>query len=277
MAWPTTSDGQYYIFDGQILLPVDASTGAPILMLRPQGGMGQAIPAIEKGDPGVHAQIDPVINYTPLEYDDPTPDAMSWTVITPPTSTTPGVYKLNSTIRKGEKGDDGGTTLDPTDYGTPTYKKMLVVNSATTGFELQSQKVSDRRIPATLNNTASGNPNSTLGVIAINTGEYDFDWRPRVRAYTIVNGEAADVRVDLIARLNGETGGNIVGRCTGIAQTDRLILTAGPPAGSADTFDKVAANAAATIHLRCERQSGSVTYTTSASTTLFSVDICPVP
>jgi hypothetical protein len=265
------------MFEGQVLIPVNPSTGVAQLILRPQGGMLVGVPAIEKGDPGVPSEMDTTVNFTELAYDDPTAASASLTEITPPTETTPGVYRLNLAVHEGQPGDDGAAVITPADYGTPAYQQLLSVDATTTGFELVYPKVGDSHSPASLNNTSSGNPNSTLGVISIPSNTYPFDWRPRVYAHTVVSGEASDVRVDLIARLNGESGGNIIGRCPGIAQTERLTLLPGKPAGSGDAWDRVAANAAATIHLRCERQNGSVTYTTSASTTGFSVEVQPIP
>ncbi|BBU22169.1 hypothetical protein [Mycobacterium xenopi] len=87
MTWPKTADGQYYQFDGQILIPVDPSTGVSMLILRPQGGIAVGVPPIEKGDPGVHAEIDEAIDFTALAWDDPTPDSASFTTITPPRPT----------------------------------------------------------------------------------------------------------------------------------------------------------------------------------------------
>jgi len=94
-----------------------------------------------------------------------------------------------------------------------------------------------------------------------------------------VTGTGTDVQVDLVARLDNATSGNIIGR--GISRAGQypppIILTPGPPAGSVDGYDKVLAGNAATIYLRAERQTGTDTFTTSASTTLFSVEVNPVP
>jgi hypothetical protein len=95
----------------------------------------------------------------------------------------------------------------------------------------------------------------------------------------VVTGEAADVRVNLLARLNGESGGNIVGRCVGIAQTERLVLTPGKPieTGTAgDPYDQIAANSAATLYIRTERVAGSATYTASASNSQYRAVVLPL-
>lgn len=277
MSWPTTADGQYYIFEGQTLIPVNPSTGVAQLILRPLGGMLVGVPAIEKGDPGVPSTFTTEVDFTELSWDDPTLAGASLTELTPPTDSTPGIYKLNYSVHAGAPGEDGAALITPSDYGTPLYKQLLSVNSDLDGFELVYPKVGDSHGPASLNNTPSGNPNYTLGVVSISANVYPFDWRPRVHAYTVVAGEASDVRVNLVAHLNGETGGNVVGFCPGIAQTERLMIIPGKEAGKGDAWDRVAANAAATIHLRCERATGSATYTTSASTTWFSVEVQPIP
>lgn len=276
MSWPTTADGQYYLFEGQVLMPVDPETGMAMVMLRPQGGIGISIPAIEKGDPGQHAEIDETINFTALAPDDPTEDSASWSVVTPPTTSTPGKWKLNLALHKGEKGDDGDATWDPTDleeYPEPGY--IPAVNSGADGFELVPQKVGDEYWPASITNSGTNDANTTLCTIAVPS--QPFDWRPQVNAQTIVTEVSSDVSVDLIARLNGESAGNIVARCSGVGGTERLSVCSAPPAGSADSFNKVLAGNSATIYIRVENQNGSGTYTTSSSTTRASVRVCPVP
>lgn len=278
MAWPITPDGEYYQFDGEVLIPVSPTTGSAVLYLRPTGGMGQAIPAIEKGDPGSHAEIDTTINYTELAYNDPTAASASFTVITPPTDTTPGVYRMNLSTHAGSPGANGTTTLTTASVtGTAAYKKIPQINSGATGFEYTSQKVGGRHYPASINNTASGNSNSTLAVVSIAAGTYDYNYRVLVEAQTIVTATGANCLVDLVARLNGETGGNDIGRCFGMGGTkDRLVIGGGYAAGNADGWDLVSAGSGCTVHLRTEQQSGSDTYTTSSTTTRFVVKVLPV-
>jgi len=271
--WTLTADGQYYQAAGQVLLPVDGS-GAAIIMMRPEGGIGSGFSAVEQGDPGVHAELDTTINFTALEPGDPTPDSASFTTITPPTTSTPGVWRLNLALHKGEQGADGDTVLDPNDFDSPVAGQILQVNSDVSAFELVAQRVPEVFYPGVVNNTASGNPNSTLAQINIPARPYAR--RVQGFGHTVVVGEAADVRVDLIARLNGETGGNIVGRCPGIAQTERLQLSPGRAAGLADTYDQIAANAAAVLYIRTERQAGTTTYTTSASVSQFEALVLPL-
>lgn len=277
MAWPLTDDGQFYIFEGLIYMPVDPTSGAAILQLRPLGGMGVGIPAIERGDDGLPANIDTTINFTAIAPGDPTADFAYWTRITPPTDTTAGVYRLNLGLHTGEDGADGTTTLTLAGVGgTSAPKKTVVVNNAGTGFIFQSQKVGELLIPASINNTASGLGNNTIGTVAIISNRFDFDYRVEPVGHTVVTGTGTDVRVDLVARLNTETSGNDIGRCHGIASTERLHFSGVPTAGSADGYNKVSANAAATIYMRVEQQAGANSFTTSATTTRLGVRIIPV-
>ena len=42
MAWPKDPSGEWYQFDGEILIPVNPASGSAILYLRPNGGMARA-------------------------------------------------------------------------------------------------------------------------------------------------------------------------------------------------------------------------------------------
>lgn len=262
----------YEIETARFRVPVDWVPGSNmfIAVAGPNGGSG-SFPAIAKGDQGDTPVLEPEVSLTVLEADDPTPASSTWTEVSP------GVYQESRTIHKGPKGDDGDTVIDPEDFGTPVAGKLLVVNPAGDGFVYQSQKVGDRYIPATIANAPSGNVGYTLCSVAIPA--QDFDWRPEVEGQTVVTGTGANVRVDVIARLNTEASGNIVGRGFGVpgAGPVAIGLSSGPPAGSADSYDRVAAGASAVIYLRVERQSGTDTFTTSASTTTFKVRVAPIP
>lgn len=267
--WPLSADGQYREAEAKLLLPINPS-GMAIIMVKPFGGaIGMGVTAVEKGDPGVPSTFSTAVDVTPLAHDDPTPDSASLTVLTPPTTTTPGVYKWNITSRQGPPGEDGTMTWDPADLAeTPLAGQIPVVNSAADGFDLTAQKVVETFYPGSVSNTGTGNPNSTIAQISI--PPRPFARRIKAVAVTVVTGEAADVRVDLLARLGNETSGNIVGRCQGIAQTERLIMVPGKPieAGTvADSYDVLAANTSAIVYIRCERTAGASTYTTPASMT----------
>lgn len=273
MAWPIVQYNgiEYYQAEGMFLVPVDPSTGVAIIMLKRDGGIGSGFSAIETGPPGMHAEIDETINFTALAWDDPTPDSASWTELAPPSESSPGVYRLNLALHTGEPGTDGASVLNPASFGTPVAKRMIVVKSDLSGFEFQAQKVADRYLPAAITESGPAQANSTLAPISIPA--LPFDWRPHIEAHSIKNG--ADTLVDLVARLNGETGGNVVARCRGIAATERLTIVSAPQLPASDTFDKVLAGQPATIHIRTELQSGAGSYITTD--TWCSVRPQPIP
>lgn len=282
----TTIDGVEYlvieVVQFRIPLDWDPSSNMFIAAAAPVGGLG-AFPALVQGDTGPPPTLD-TINFTALEDNDPTPDSASWL------ETSPGVWQLTLLLHKGIKGDDGDTILDVDDFGTPLAKKILIVNSTVDGFEYQTQKVGDRYVPAAVASAPSGNPNYTLCSVSIPA--QDFDWRPDISGQCIITPTAANVRVDLVARLDAglggtpELSGNIVGRSFGLAGSGGFgaattprsqVMSAGPPAAASSTYDKVAANTAAVVYMRAERVAGTGTFTTSSDTTYFNVRVRPIP
>lgn len=277
--WNTTTiDGErYLVIDmAKLRVPLDRDPNGFVFLAvsAPDGIDGDALfsyPALAQGDPGAAATIDADVNITVLEYDDPTADSASWTALAP------GVYQYSTTLRKGPTGADGSPTiLGSTDLvGTPLAGKLIAVNSTADGAVYVSQKVGDWYNPATINDTPSGNPAYTLCTVPVPA--QPNDWRPTVQAQTIVTAAGGtDVITDLVARLN-TTGGNEIGKCFGVTATERLILTAGPPTGSPDGWDRVAAGVPANILVRAERRSGANTFTTQATTTRVRVKADPIP
>lgn len=277
--YETTIDGQDWLIIGlaQLRVPLPFVPGSQVFIAvaPPAGGIAN-IGALVKGDAGFPANFDETVDFTALEYGDPTPDFMRLTKLSPATDVSGPLFQVVAGLHKGAPGNDGATVLTPSNYGTPAPKKILIVNDDASAFVYQSQKVGDWWLPASLNNTAPGNSTSTLGVVSIDP--QDTDWRPQVEAQTTVAPTGSNVRVDLIARLNGETDGTDVGRGFGISgANERISICSGPPPGSAADYDLVPAGQSATVHLRVERQSGSDTFTTSATTTRYRVKVCPTP
>lgn len=278
-SWPKTADGQHFMAEGKILIPVDP-TGSAVIMVKPDtDAVGAGFTAVEVGPPGPPPTLDETVNFTALAPADPTADSASLTVLTPATSTTAGHYRLNLALHTGADGADGDTVLTPDDYSeTPVAGQVLAVAPGGEDFELVTPKIGGRHSPVTLSNTAPGNAKSTIGVIAIAQGTYPFDYRVEVEAQTIVTGTGDNVSVNLVARLGDENGGNIIGIGFGVGGVvDRLVLSGGPPPNSPASWDVIPAGAGATVYLRCEQQEGSDTYTTSADTTWFNVKVTPVP
>lgn len=278
----TTIEGiDYYVFDlAKLRIPVDWNPGSNIFLAVavPDGGLAN-FPILAQGDPGGTPEIDEDVDFTPLAWNDATPDSASFTEISP------NVYQLSLSLHTGEPGDDGVMELDVDAYGTPLAGKIIVVNEDADGFEYQTQKVGDRHYPGSYNSTPSGQSSYTLAIVSI--AAQDNDWRPEPHGDCEVTGTGTDVQVNLVARLqvggvDVETSGNIVGRGRGQAGQNPppITLIPGLFPGTyppATDFDLVPAGVAAVLYYRVERQSGSDTFTTSDTTTSFWVKVNPVP
>lgn len=277
--YPTVTIGgtEYWEVDvkARVAKESDPNSRVFFFFATPAGGAANLGPLV-KGDPGKHTEFQTAVDFTSLAYGDPTPASASIVEVTPGGDTVSQVVKLALALHEGPPGEPGDTVLDPEDYSeTPVYGQQLAVNSATDAFELITPKVGEFYWPAVVNNTPSGNANYTLG--SVSTPAFGFDCRIIPFGYTIITGTGANVAVDFIARLNGETAGNIIGRCPGLAgATDRLTMVPGPVAGADNGINRVLAGNTSTTYFRVERQSGSDTYTTSATTTRFGVMMLPI-
>lgn len=281
--WPIVTFGgkDYYQVDSVTLIDIDPDGLTYFLVGTPQGGIGAVGPLI-MGDPGKHTEFQTgPQDFTPLAWDDPTAASLSIVEVTPGSDTVSQVVKLAAALHEGAPGADGTTSLDLGSVdGTAAAKKIPVLNSAADGLEWQTQKVGDRYYPASYNDVASGNPTATLGQRVV--GPFDVDVRIEVQGQAIITPTSSDVAVDLLARLNNATTGNVIGRGLGVANqssTHNLgtgVLAADATAGGAD-YDKVAAGATVTIYFRAERTAGSGTFTSQASRTWFWVKANPIP
>jgi len=278
--WTTTTiDGKEYLVVevAQFRIPLDwdPSSNMFFAVAVPDGGLGN-FPALVKGDTGDTPSIDSTVVTVPLTYDDVTADAASFSEISA------NLFRLTMTNRQGPPGELGPFDLMDADdvSGTAAAGDILVVNATADGFDYTTQPVGDMYWPASISNTPSGNAAYTLCSVSIPA--QDFDWRPEVDGWCVVTGTGADVQVDLIARLDNATSGNIVGRGRGHVGENTegfsTVLSSGPPAGSADAYNKIAAGAGPTVvYLRAERQSGANTFTTTSAATAFKVRVAPVP
>ena len=278
--WTSTIiDGkEYLVIDvAKFRIPMDwdPSSSMFIAVAAPDGGLG-SFPGLVQGDPGPAPVIDTAINFTALAAGDATPDSASWTL------TAPNTYKLSLALHKGEKGDPTAFNLVDADdlFGSPAAGRVIAVRSTGSGYEYATPKVGDEYWPASIVSTPSGNPAYTLCQVSILA--QPWAWRPQVSGWCVVTGTGADVQVDLVARLNDQAAGNILGRGRGKigqnADGSATVLVSGPPSGSAADFNKINAGVGpTTIFFRAERQSGANTFTTAGSATQFSVRVCPVP
>lgn len=280
MASWTTDDDQYYIWNGEVRIPktFDPTSKAAVIMLGPPGGVAQ-IPALVQGDPGKHAEIDSTIVLNALEYDDPTADSAEWETIVAGTDEISPVYRLTLNLHKGEPGTDGETViLDATDLtGTAIDGYLIAKTVGEDTAQWVPQKVGDQYWPASISNTA-GIDGQSRTLCSVSIPAQPFDWRPRVFGQCIISG-TTNTRVDVLARLNNASSGDVVGRSFGQAGATPPpnVLASGVAAGSASTVGKVSAGASAVVYLRAEQQAATTDeYTTSASSTSFMVEVAPI-
>lgn len=270
----TTIDGKRYLVVDvakfRIPLDWDPSSNMFFAVSYPDGGIG-SFTALAKGDPGDPPVLAQQIAVTELAPNDPTLASGSFT------QTSPGVYALSVALHRGAKGDPGDTVLDPGDYGTGLPGDFLVVNSDLDAFELAPSQVGDRYLPATVVSTPSGNAGYTLCTVSVPPQRRD--WRPVVDGFCEITGTGANVKVDLLVRRDSATAGNIMGRATQPAgqYPATHVLSSVLPPGSPRNYDIVPAGEPAVFYLRAERVSGSDTFTTSSTTTAFSVRVTAVP
>lgn len=274
----TTIDGkEYLVIDvAKFRIPMDwdPSSSMFIAVAAPDGGLG-SFPGLVQGDPGPAPVIDTAINFTALASGDPTPDSASWTAVGVNT------YKLNLALHQGPQGDVTSFNLADADdvAGTRLAGRIIAVDAAASGYEYVTQKTGDEYWPAAIQNTPTGNSAYTLCQVSIPAQPWAY--RPQVSGWCVVTGTGQNVQVDLIARLDDQAAGKVLGRGRGKIgeNTDGspTILVSGPPSGSTADYNVVEAGASATIFLRAERQSGSNTFSTVGSATQFSVRVCPVP
>lgn len=283
MAAVWTEDEKYYIWQGDVRVAktFDPTTKSAILLLGPDGGVAE-IPALAKGDPGTPATLDEAINFTALAYDDPTANAASFTTITPGSETTSPVYRLNLTLHNGAPGPAGeNEILTASDIvGTATDGYILAKTTVDSEDKAAwvAPKVGGQYWPASISNT-SGTDGQTRTLCSVSVPAQPFDWRPRVFGQCVIAG-TANTRVDLIARLDNATSGDVVGRAFGQVGANPPVahLVSGVPAGSASTVGKVEAGAAAVVYLRAEQQASTTdAYTTAGGTTSFLVEVAPIP
>ena len=104
----TYIDGKpYLVIDvAKFRIPLDWDPSSNMFMAvaAPDGGLGN-FPALVRGDDGATPDIDTVINFSALAWNDPTPDYASWTEVSA------NLYRLNLGLHTGEPGDSGEYNL----------------------------------------------------------------------------------------------------------------------------------------------------------------------
>lgn len=275
------------IIDGKEWLEVDLAkfrmpldwnpdSGYYLLIAPPAGGIG-GFAALAKGDPGFSPTIQ-LESVSELPSDHPTPGTGSMRLISEATDVAGPIYGLSLAIRRGAAGLPGAAIVSPTDYGTPVVGQMLVVKNGGTEFELVQPKFGGRHIPAAVEAVPGGTTSSpfTTAVVEVPPNLYMRDYYVQPHGTCQISSIGL-VRVDLVARF-GAVDGPIIGICHGMSGTkDRLIITPGPEAGSADSVGRVAAGQGALIFFNTERQAGINSYSAGEDYMRYSVEVFPAP
>ena len=270
---------KWFIVDmAQLAFRIDddgRATGAYLAVAEPYGGIIGGWPALAQGDQGFAPTL--VMNsFLELAAEDETPASANIVEVVPGVEGVSGpVFGLDLVLHRGATGDVGTIELNPADYGTAATGKVLAVNSAATGFELAWPKVSGMHFPASITSAPSGSTAEfTMATINITAGTYNRDMMIDPRGSAVVVGSTSDVRVDLIVRLNDETGGEIVGRgCGQVAAKWQPNIQAGVESGTGI----IPAGDAAVLYFRTEKISGAATYLAAASDARFSALLIPAP
>lgn len=248
----------------------------------PQGGSSRAVsnyPAFQRGPRGF-APTFVMGTFIPLADGDATEPFMDIRPIAEETEISGPVYEVSGALRMGPKGDDGAAILTPGDYGDPQFGQVLSVAPGETDLELSWPKVTGLHLPTTISSAPGGSSAEwTMATIDVPAGTYNRPWRPSLRGYATTVGAGGtgntgtDIRVDVIVRLNDETGGNIIGRGRGLAgqKSWQPNLVTKVETGS----NVIAAGDAATLYVRTKKMSGSATYSADQADAAFEMVAIP--
>lgn len=258
--------GFYIDDDGQ-------TSGLFLAVAAPLGGAASLGAILAKGDPGFAPSIQ-MSSFTELDADDPTQASMELNLLAEATDVSGPVYGLDVVLHRGLRGEEGVVIIHPADYAAdpdnPPLGWVPAVAAGLETFELVPQRVPMMHWPASVDEVPTGTTAGyTMTVIPIDPAPWDRYVYPSGEVQ-VVASSGTNMRVDLVAHLNDETGPKIVGRSRGVAGAkDKLSMIGYPPAGTTSAAMKILANQPANVYFRTEKQGGSGTYSSVAGTGLF--------
>lgn len=259
--------------------------GVATLTLTPSGGVSN-LPALVQGDPGLSPTLRNV-SVTQVAAGT-TPPASSWTLVTPGTSTVAPVYDLVLYVNSGATGATGASTNisaapdvegGPPGSGTDGYTLYWVNADSKWKISAPKRTVYPFTVPNSSFSTAySGNAGSYV-VASVGIPAQPYAWRPKVHG-GIYAGGTVNTHVDLVARLNNSSSGDIVGYGlgqSGVGPYPILLQSAfGASVAGASTYGQVAAGASATIFmLATQTASTTDNWTTTNTNAYFTVEAVP--
>lgn len=282
-----TQNGNSFTWTGTVTVTngTDLSTGVAVLVLTPQGGVGN-LPVLADGPPGLPPVLRNVtVNQIPYGQTIPAP---SWTQVSPGGPGVASVYDLTMSVQAGQQGPTGtmtiGSATDLTGTATVGYTPIVSsLNGTTPTFKYAGQLCGDS-VNATTFTAASGNaPNQVLATV--NIAAQPFDWRPNVSGQAIPSG-TANTHVDLICRLNNQTSGDQVGYGSGITGAGSGTIPAYPVSlnrgfgGAIGTgsYGRVSKGNSATLYFMTNQTAATVdAYTCPTAGAYFTVKVDPIP
>jgi hypothetical protein len=246
------------------------ASGMFLAIAAPLGGVASLGNILAKGDQGFSPSIE-MSSFVELDADDPTPGSVSLNLLAEATDVSGPVYGLDVVLHRGATGETGTVIITPGDYSEdPQLGWVPAVAAGLTAFELVPQRVPQMYWPATVTDVPTGTTSGyTMTTIPIAAAPFDRYVIPTGEVQ-VVAASGTNLRCDLVAHLDDETGTKIVGRSYGVAGAkDKLSLIGYPPAGTTSSATKILANNPANVYFRTEKQAGSSAYSSVAGTALF--------
>lgn len=246
------------------------ASGMFLAIAAPLGGVASLGNILAKGDQGFSPSIE-MSSFVELDADDPTPGSVSLNLLAEATDVSGPVYGLDVVLHRGATGETGTVIITPGDYSEdPQLGWVPAVAAGLETFELVPQRVPQMYWPATVTDVPTGTTSGyTMTTIPIAAAPFDRYVIPTGEVQ-VVAASGTNLRCDLVAHLDDETGTKIVGRSYGVAGAkDKLSLIGYPPAGTTSSATKILANNPANVYFRTEKQAGSSAYSSVAGTALF--------
>ncbi len=246
------------------------ASGMFLAVAAPLGGIASLGNILAKGDRGFSPSIE-MGSFVELDADDVTPASVSLNLLAEATDVSGPVYSLDVVLHRGATGEAGTVVFNPGAISEdPQLGWIPAVAAGLEEFELVPQRVPTMHWPASVTDVPSGTTAGfTMTTVPIAAVPYDRYVIPTGEVQ-VVASSGTNLRVDLVAHLDDETGTKIVGRSFGVAGAkDKLSLIGYPPAGTTSSATKILANNPANVYFRTEKQAGSSSYSTVAGTGLF--------
>jgi hypothetical protein len=236
--------------------------GVATLTLTPSGGVSN-LPALVQGAPGQPNTLRNVnMNQIAAGTSPPT---STWTLVTPGTSTTPPVYDLNLYVNSGAAGSTGPSTSistapdvegGPPGAGTDGFTLYWVNADGKWKISAAKRTIGPFTVPNSSFAAAYNGNAGSYSVASVGVPAQPYAWRPIVQGGLYATG-TVNTHVDLIARLNNSTSGDIVGYGLGVGGVGpypiALQSSFGASVAGSSTYGQVAAGTAATVFLLAQQ------------------------